>query len=327
MDWKREKINFLLLGKLFKKFSFSIGFWSMTDGIVRRLKLNKIYPKTNSIRYGLCKKYLLLNYEDIIEKYLYLERKNMFETKKTIGDDAPIWVFWYQGIEQLPYPINLTIESIKRHAGTHPVIVLDKNNYQKYVNLSSIILEKFNEGKGSISFAHFADILRIELLYKHGGIWMDSTFFMTRDMPKSVALSSFYTLNQNSLREWVISKDKWSVGYLGSYKNSSFISFCRDFLNAYFEREDYVLCYLMLDCIIAIGYEYISTFRNMIDNVEVNNLYAFATCNGKGKQIILQDEFERMQNDTYIYQLSYKQDYKEEVEGKTTLFGKIIKGG
>jgi hypothetical protein len=70
---------------------------------------------------------------------------------------------------------------------------LNKDNLSKYANLPKKIIERFKQGK--MSFAHFSDTLRFELLREHGGVWIDATCFVSSEIPYYVFEHSFYSLN------------------------------------------------------------------------------------------------------------------------------------
>lgn len=42
--------------------------------------------------------------------------------------------------------------------------------------------------------AHFSDIVRENLLYKYGGIWMDATIYMTSPFPDTIYNYDYYTI-------------------------------------------------------------------------------------------------------------------------------------
>ena len=57
------------------------------------------------------------------------------------------------------------------------VIILTDDNYKQYVDIPEWVEEK--KKKGVISRTHYSDILRLSLLARHGGMWIDSTFYCT----------------------------------------------------------------------------------------------------------------------------------------------------
>jgi len=68
---------------------------------------------------------------------------------------------WLQGKIDKPI-INACLNSIKRNIKGNLIIIINKKNINQYVHFPRYILQKFNNH--SISNAHFADLLRLELL-------------------------------------------------------------------------------------------------------------------------------------------------------------------
>lgn len=89
-----------------------------------------------------------------------------------------VWVCWLQGLENAPEIVKLCCKSIADNVGAdREVVFIDKENYKNYVTLPDYILKKYNDG--IIADANFSDILRLELLIKYGGTWIDSTILLT----------------------------------------------------------------------------------------------------------------------------------------------------
>ncbi len=97
-----------------------------------------------------------------------LERKNSLNSPS----GAPIWFCWLQGMENAPELVKVCLESL-RASIREDIIVLDAQNYTDYVTLPEYVTRKYR--KGIIPPALFSDMLRLELLIKYGGTWIDST--------------------------------------------------------------------------------------------------------------------------------------------------------
>ena len=119
--------------------------------------------------------------------YRKLKRKykKILTTDKSINIDKKeeeksnkIWICWFQGIEKAPELVKVCYNSVVKNYNDKQIIVLTEENYKQYVDIPEYILKKWE--KGYITFAHFSDILRIELLSKYGGLWIDSTIFTTK---------------------------------------------------------------------------------------------------------------------------------------------------
>ena len=82
----------------------------------------------------------------------------------------------------MPPVVRSCYKSVLKNAEKHPVILITENNITEYVDIPQYIYEKIREKK--MTLTHFSDILRENLLYKHGGIWMDATIYMTAPFSK-----------------------------------------------------------------------------------------------------------------------------------------------
>ena len=129
----------------------------------------------------------------VITRYLkrYLPAAAAVVEKKPIKNDEKekIFTIWLQGEENAPALVKSCFRSIRRHC-KQELIVLDEKTIFDYISLPKEILEKYKKGK--IKHAHFADICRVELLYEHGGIWMDSTCFVTGPIPDWLVEQDFF---------------------------------------------------------------------------------------------------------------------------------------
>ncbi len=264
----------------------------------------KLYKFFHIKHHNYVKKYLKRNYSNIIEKY-----KNKKEiTNNSIDSNGTIWVFWWQGLENAPDVVKLCISNMNKYIKNREICILTKENYKKYVDLPDYIIEKLTNKR--ISITAFSDILRIQLLYQHGGIWIDSTVLLTSDIEKIINNYSFYSIKHCLYSDFHVCKGLWSSFFLASGKNNTIVEFFKDMYFEYFKHNDYIITYFLTDCIIALGYEEIEYIREIIDKIPPNNLNVF-----KGKENILLEyntsNFNKfLQNK--LYKLSYKEDYSME---------------
>ena len=80
-----------------------------------------------------------------------------------------VFTLWLQGPEQAPPVIRCCLDSIRRYAGAE-LVVLDGKTVFDWITLSDHVVQLWKTGK--MRAAHFADICRVELLYRYGGVWM-----------------------------------------------------------------------------------------------------------------------------------------------------------
>ena len=139
--------------------------------------------------------YKALNWNNIGKDFKLLAKKYKYLIKKEkkIEDDSPIFIMWYQGIENAPPIVKACVKSVIMNRAKHPVHIISKYNLEKFIKVPSYIYDKFN--KGIFSITHFSDILRFGLIFKYGGYWIDATYFLTKPIENTNL--SFYTIKLN----------------------------------------------------------------------------------------------------------------------------------
>lgn len=101
-----------------------------------------------------------------------------------------VWIFWWQGEETMPPLVRKCFESVRVNLKNWEIVLLSEKNYQQYAEFPTYILEKLQKG---ITLTHFSDLLRLELLIKHGGLWLDATVLCTNgEIPKSILKSDLF---------------------------------------------------------------------------------------------------------------------------------------
>ena len=108
-----------------------------------------------------------------------------YRNEKYGGENRAVWFCWLQGLENAPEIVHVCLRSQQKVFGEDRVVVIDYRNYTDYVTLPDYFVRKYEQGH--IPHAHFTDLLRLELLAKHGGTWMDATVLCTSaDYPPRV---------------------------------------------------------------------------------------------------------------------------------------------
>lgn len=87
-----------------------------------------------------------------------------------------IWLCWLHGLAAAPPLVKACYNSLKQLTG-YSLVVIDNTNWREYVELPGYIVKKWE--KGRIPAAMSSDLLRVELLIRYGGTWIDSTVLCT----------------------------------------------------------------------------------------------------------------------------------------------------
>lgn len=301
---------------LIKNVSISAGlfeFFSALAGIDTAIGKKIAYYKHEAV-----KSFLKRKYSSLIIKYQKLEDKTTI-----IDENSKIWIFWWQGIENMPTTVKACYESVKRQMPNRHVMVIDRNNYREYINIPESVLVGIDNGK--ISIAHLSDYIRLSLLAKFGGIWLDSTLFLSGDISIQMRGKKFYTLHHNHDCSTHVCKGKWFVSLLAVGEHSKLFRFAQEMMETVLVEYNYVFTYLLMDCIIAVAYESLSDVRGEIDAVEVNNAdYIYLDHHMKDNYSA---DIKLFLNQQIVHKLSYKTDYNFIVLPETSNYHQVLTKG
>lgn len=104
-------------------------------------------------------------------------------------DKERIFTIWFQGEEAAPDLVKACWRSIRANC-TQELVILDAQSVFDWIQLPEYVVEKWKAGK--IRPAHFADICRVELLYRYGGLWLDATDYVFAPMPQWLMDEDFF---------------------------------------------------------------------------------------------------------------------------------------
>lgn len=100
-----------------------------------------------------------------------LQITNLDETMQRPG--KYVWVYWDKDLEFAPKAVQMAVKSIVKEFGEERVRLLSDDNLRDVVDIPESIISK--KEKGIISAAFFSDLLRLNILIEHGGLWLDAT--------------------------------------------------------------------------------------------------------------------------------------------------------
>jgi hypothetical protein len=116
-----------------------------------------------------------------------------------------IWFLWLQGLANAPLVVRQCYESWIKHNPGWNVILLDEKNISDHISIKS----------GDITPQAFSDILRINLLAKYGGVWVDATCFCNKPLNEwlfDYMDCGFFAFNKPAedrmISSWFIAADK-----------------------------------------------------------------------------------------------------------------------
>ncbi len=147
-----------------------------------------------------------------------------------------IWTCWLQGIENAPKLVQKCVSSMRQHSNGYEVIVIDNRNVSNYVQLPDFIRDKY--AKGIIPHAHYSDIIRLFLLQKYGGVWIDSTTLLTGTLPSYITEADLFVFRDYKIGQVFIYNP-----FLASHPNHSIINSLLNLLLEYWKKENKLVSY------------------------------------------------------------------------------------
>lgn len=133
--------------------------------IIKRQSFKAIYPG------------VLKRIEPFLIEKFQVSRFKIQDNELSHDHPRIIWWCWLQGKKQAPPVVQACYNSLKKNLPEYEINVIDAENWNEYVELPEYILKKWE--KKQIPPALFSDLLRLELLIKYGGTWIDSTVLCT----------------------------------------------------------------------------------------------------------------------------------------------------
>ncbi len=256
--------------------------------IVNRVLRSKL--KTRFAKFYL-KKYISKGMKAIDSSSI--EKENEF--------DNVIWQYWHQGKQNAPFLIQKCFESVEKFENDKKIIVLSFDTIKDYVDLPQKYYDLVKKGK--MPLALFSDILRLYLLEKYGGCWIDSTIFLTDKIPNDIMESDFFVFQKDKKTD--VMEDKMSCFFIRAKKGCKHIKALKNILENYWMENNFVINYFMFEHISSI-ISYADILKKEWDKMP----YYDAETTGILQKIIHQkfnqNTFEEIKNKTPIHKLSYK---------------------
>ena len=181
------------------------------------------------------------------KKYSYVldEFDKNYSSKLEKKQSNKVWVCWFQGIEQAPLLVQKCFYALKSNLDDRDIVLITADNMLEYVDFPDFIVEKWR--KGEITNTHMTDLLRLELLIKYGGTWIDSTVLCTRkreDIPDYFFDSDLFYFQ--SLKP---GKDGRSVGisswYISACSNNKILLATRQLCYEYWKNNRDMMDYFL----------------------------------------------------------------------------------
>ncbi len=282
--------------------------------------LIKRYIKNHVLFYAL-RVFLLLpknrvgleQFREVVREKIYLKWKKRYagfienyECKnESFEKPKIIWFCWFQGLENAPEIVKKAYESIKKHNSEYEIRVITENNISQYVDIPDYIYEK--KRNGIMMTAHFADILRLCLLEKYGGTWIDSTCIMSSHIPQDIENSKIFMFkNYKPASDALMSNI--AVWFISSTKGNPVMTIAKEVLLAYWKKYNFICDYFFTSYVMEMIYDIKpELFKDMPKYpIETPHFTVFSLAENFTKE-----KFESYSSQTFIHKLSYRLNPEE----------------
>ncbi|MDD6655874.1 MAG: capsular polysaccharide synthesis protein [Lachnospiraceae bacterium] len=229
-----------------------------------------------------------------------------------------IWICWFQGMNNAPIIVKKCYKSVVDNNPDKEVVVLTSDNINEYVTFPDYIMRKWKQG--IITHTHMTDLLRLELLIKYGGLWLDATVLCTGNVPDYFFDSDLFFFQ--SLKPGRDGDCQYISSWLMESKtNNKILMATRELCYEYWKKNNSMWDYFLLHDFMAIVLDkYEDDWKRVIprDNStpHILQLRLFDTYDEK--------LWNAIREQTPFHKLSYK--YSKELEdNENTFFERIIK--
>jgi len=270
-------------------------------------------------------------HHEVIENYLCAKgygvglscsvSSNHVTLTENVGDNN-IWVCWWQGKKSMPEMVKKCFNSIIRYSNGHPVKLITFDNYKDYVQVDYRIVDKLKNG--TFKLAHFADLVRLKLLERYGGLWLDSTILLTANINEDF-FQKFFSVKIRPVDNDSVSEYRWCSFVLGGGKNIRYIySQLSCMLERYMLENDLFIDYLLIDYFLDILYRQDKSVKETIDTMP------FTNPNLHKLRLLFDNEFDEtiwktIVSNTNIFKLTYKGVHSRYTKsGIPTFYGHIL---
>lgn len=216
---------------------------------------------------------------------------------------------WWQGEKNAPALVKKCIDSMRENSNGGKVIVITKENYLQYVKFPDYILEKVK--KQIITITHLSDLIRMELIYNYGGIWIDSTVFINDKIPSEIYELDFYTIKRKYNSSYInrnVSKARWSSYLIGGKREGRIFNSMRLLFYTYWKQENTMITYFLIDYFLDEVFSRDNKAKKLLDAVPYyeNDIFLMNTIMTK---TVCQDTKELETQIGIFNKLSWKTDY------------------
>ncbi|MEV4636226.1 capsular polysaccharide synthesis protein [Actinoplanes sp. NPDC049548] len=211
--------------------------------------------------------------------------------------DQPIFIYWGQGFEFAPPVVRACLAALKANNPGSRVHELTDDNLSSYVEVPEDLSAALNGNR-----THFSDLLRLLLLEKFGGIWVDGTCYVTEPLRPHVdaalARSTLFAFNYTGpyISSW----------FLASRPGSYAVHLWRAACFLWWEKRAELIDYFLLHHVFEMLYHLDDRFRAEWDEGQRLNSRPPHALQNAMLQPYDPEAFRVMTAGSFVHKLRYK---------------------
>lgn len=219
-----------------------------------------------------------------------------------------VFTYWHD-INNIPECVKICRKSLQKFVDKEhfELVMLNSTNISDYITIPPYI------DRNAMEMAHYADVLRMLLLAKYGGFWIDSTCFLTKDFYESTK-----ELTNNDAFYFRFSTNIISSWFIYAKPDSVIIKYNLLVLLLWWEKQKRQTNYFMFHDLVEMQYPLIPEYRKIWDTM------MFLPSQGPisfffnvFRKDFNQQNFEKGLRNHFIHKLTYKyndQSVKQKLE-------------
>ncbi|BBH64560.1 hypothetical protein ACTI_12450 [Actinoplanes sp. OR16] len=229
--------------------------------------------------------------------------------------DQPIFIYWAQGFESAPPVVRACLAGLKANNPESRVHELTDANIGAYVDVPGGLLEALDGNR-----THFSDLLRLLLLEKFGGIWVDGTCLVSEPLRPHITKA----LERSSLFAFNYTGPYISSWFLAARPGSYAVHLWRAACFLWWERRGELIDYFLMHHVFEMLYHLDERFRADWDaGLRLNSKPPHAL-----QEVMLQaydpDMYQTVMEGAFAHKLRYK--YRAHELRSESYLARIIRG-
>lgn len=244
------------------------------------------------------------------------------------GSDNTLWQWWGNAKgRKTPEIVKSCFRTASKHKGDlDHKILLEWESIKDYSDLPGFIYDRLKNGQMHIP--HFTDLLRLNILKNHGGVWIDPTCYMTAPVPQYILDEDFFVFLTEKRTQF--SYSFMQNFFIRAKKGNFLLNAWHDLCIEYWKNEvkdiDYFQHQMMFRAIVTKN-KIAKELFNKMPHVSEDETLKFI-----GPELFMKfdpKEWEKIRKASFIQKLTYKDGRHTIADPRNypdTYFSKLVSG-